>query len=103
MGYSVRELLSGEVHYADVIPAEDIRRVTNEVKENSEKGVEKFEHIPYRILRKDGKMIWVADYTTILSDDAGNITHYLGYIITTEILLFTPNRVKELPSRFSFP
>lgn len=103
MGYSVQEFVSGEVPYADIIPAEDIQRVANEVKENSEKGVEKFEHIPYRIVRKDGKIIWAADYTTILRDDAGNITHYLGYIIditeqkkALELLKKSEQRFKDI-------
>ncbi|MBC8204111.1 MAG: PAS domain S-box protein, partial [FCB group bacterium] len=78
-GYSVEEIFS--IPYAEIIPKEDIDRVGNEVVTYSESGVENFEHKPYRIIRKDGKIIWIADYTTILRDEAGNITHYLGYII----------------------
>jgi PAS domain S-box-containing protein len=100
LGYSASELLSGEVPYADIIPAEDIQRVANEVKENSEKGVEKFEHIPYRIVRKDGKIIWVADYTTIIRDDSRKITHYLGYIIDITDMKKALELLKESEQRF---
>ncbi len=81
LGYSAEELLSGTVPYEGIIPAEDIQRVAEEVKVNSARGAERFEHLPYRIIRKDGRTIWVADYTTILRDAAGTITHYLGYVV----------------------
>jgi len=80
-GYSVEELLSGKPPYAEIVPKEDIGRVSNEVATYSESGVEDFEHKPYRIIRKDRKVIWIADYTTILRDEAGKIIHYLGYIV----------------------
>jgi len=81
LGYSVDELTSGEVAYADLIPAEDLPRVADEVTAYSESGVEDFSHEPYRIRRKDGDIIWIADFTTILRNTAGQITHYLGYIV----------------------
>ena len=81
LDYSTEEFESGQVPYSEIIPKEDIERFTDEVRTNSESGVDLFEHEPYRLIRKDGKTIWVADYTTILRDEAGRITHYLGYII----------------------
>ena len=80
-GYYVEELLSGKTPYVKIIPNEDIDCVSNEVATYSERGVENFEHKPYRIIRKDRKTIWIADYTTILRDEAGKITHYLGYVV----------------------
>jgi PAS domain S-box-containing protein len=79
--YSVQELTSGKVPYADLIPQEDIERVGNEVATNSKSGAKSFAHQPYRIIRKDGKIIWIDDYTTILRNEKGVITHYLGYIV----------------------
>ncbi len=80
-GFSVEELTSGEVSYAELIPSEDRERVANEVATNSQSGAESFTHQPYRIVRKDGTRIWIDDYTTILRNEHGIITHYLGYII----------------------
>ena len=81
LGYSVEEFTSGSVLYNDIIHAEDIDRVASEVERFSDKGVENFSHEPYRVKRKDGKIIWVADYTSILKNVAGEITHYLGFLI----------------------
>ncbi len=79
-GYSAEELLSGKMPYAEIIHKKDIDRVSNEVAAYSESDVENFKHKPYRIIRKDRKTICIADYTTILRDEAGKITHYMGYI-----------------------
>jgi signal transduction histidine kinase/CheY-like chemotaxis protein len=32
-------------------------------------------------VRKDGQIIWVDDFTSILRNENGDITHYLGYIV----------------------
>jgi PAS domain S-box-containing protein len=81
MGYTASEFISGKVPYAEIISEEDLERVTNEVITNSNSGVIHFEHKPYRIMCKGGKMIWIVDYTSILRDKNGQITHYLGYIL----------------------
>lgn len=80
-GYTVEEVVSGRIPFADIIPEEDIGTVLDEVNAYSERGVESFSHQPYRVIRKDGMAIWVADYTTIIRDNTGRITHYLGYVI----------------------
>ena len=83
MGYTAEEFMSNQVSYTEIIHEEDIEGVANEVKTHSERGSERFEHKPYGIIRKDGRTIQIADYTTILRDEDGKITHYLGYIIDT--------------------
>ncbi len=80
-GYSREEFMSGEIAYAALIPQADIGRVTEEVVAFGASGVSEFQHEPYRLKRKDGREIWIADYTTILRNDDGEITHYLGYVI----------------------
>jgi len=79
--FSVKELISGEIFYAELIPSEDIDRVATEVAFYSKNGVESFTHQPYRIVLKDGQIIWVDDFTSILRNENGDITHYLGYIV----------------------
>ncbi|MCD4682996.1 MAG: PAS domain S-box protein, partial [Bacteroidales bacterium] len=80
-GFSVKELISGEIFYAELIRSEDTERVATEVAFYSKNGVESFTHQPYRIVRKDGQIIWVDDFTSILRNENGDITHYLGYIV----------------------
>jgi len=80
-GYSVKDWTFGALSYAEIIVKDDLERVGNAVKHHSESGASKFEHEPYRIISKNGKIIWLVDHTTILRDKAGNVTHYLGYVV----------------------
>ncbi|NQV13825.1 PAS domain S-box protein [bacterium] len=87
LGYSVDEFLSGAISYRQIIHDEDWERVSMEVREHSQTHVDTFEHIPYRLKRKDGEFVWVFDYTTILRDKGGEVEQYFGYIfdITSSI------------------
>ncbi|MDA8016423.1 MAG: response regulator [Thermoanaerobaculia bacterium] len=81
LGYSAESFLAGDVSYAEIIHPEDLERVVSEVGSHSASGAERFEHVPYRIVRRDGRVIWIADYTNILRNEDGEVTHYQGYII----------------------
>jgi len=80
-GYPVEDFASGRRPYASLIHADDLPRVAEEVTSNSKGEASWFAHQPYRLLRADGVALWVADYTVILRDPAGAITHYFGYIM----------------------
>lgn len=79
-GYPVEEFASGRLPYASLILSEDVGRVGQEVADNSA-SAEWFEHLPYRIRRQDGAVLWVYDYTVVLRDDEGVATHFYGYIM----------------------
>ena len=80
-GYPVDEFASGHRAYATLIHKDDLAHVVEEVTGNSTSDVAWFVHQPYRILRADGKALWVADYTVIQRDEAGQATHFFGYIM----------------------
>ncbi len=100
LGYSVDDLVSGRLPYARIISPEDIARVTEEVGSNSESGAASFEHQPYRIVREDGTTIWVADFTTILRDESGRVTHYLGYIVDISDRMRVEEALRESQMRW---
>ena len=81
LAYTVADWLSGQVQYADVIFPADLERVTQELLTYSVSGVPHFQHQPYRIVTKSGQIRWVDDYTTILRNQQGKVTHYLGYVV----------------------
>lgn len=81
LGYTAEMFMRGKISYADIIHSEDINRVTNEVAVASQSQNERFEHLPYRLLRPDGTSLWVLDHTTIIRDKTGKATHYVGYLI----------------------
>ena len=81
LGYSPAQFLSETVSYADLIHPDDLARVLAEVQDGSRADSDRFTHQPYRLRNADGEFIWLTDHTTLLRDSAGQITHYLGYII----------------------
>lgn len=80
-GYSAADFYQARIQYAAVIHPDDLERVTAEVVYFSESGAKQFQHEDYRIVAKDGTVCWVEDHTQIIRDDAGQITHYLGYVL----------------------
>ena len=41
--------------------------------------------MPYRLITRNGDTVWVLDTTTIVRDDHGNISHYLGYLVDISV------------------
>ena len=64
-GYTTNDFLKGDIIYRKIIHPEDLQRVTKEVIENSKSDKISFEHKPYRIISKKGKIKWVNDITII--------------------------------------
>ncbi len=81
LGYPAEDFFTGRVSYAGIIAEQDREQVASEVEHYSESGVPHFHHEPYRIIRKDGKTIWLDDFTNVLRNDLGEITHYWGYVV----------------------
>lgn len=80
IGYSRDKILADNFVYSEIIHPDDLLRVVKEVSENSKSEIEYFTHQPYRIITKSNKILWVNDYTNILRNEKGEITHYIGYI-----------------------
>ncbi len=99
IGYSAKEWDLQKVNYVDIVFKEDKQRITNEIVENSESGVNRFEHKPYRLVKKDGNIIWVLEYTTIIRDKAGDITHYQGYLMDITKAKQTHEKLKKSEAR----
>lgn len=96
-GYPLEDFASGRRPYASLIHADDLAQVFEEVTSNSNGGASWFVHQPYRLRHADGRALWIADYTVILRDDAGTITHYFGYImdITDQVDQMSRLRAQE--------
>lgn len=79
-GYAQDEVVSEKFRYASLVHPDDLARVGAEVDEYSKKGTASFEQ-EYRIRRKDGAYCWINDFTTVIRNERGAITQYLGYVI----------------------
>ena len=98
LGYSVEDFTSGKTSYVEIIYEKDMEQVSNEVTRFSKSSTERFEHEPYQLSKKDGEVIWVRDFTTILRDASGEITHYLGYLIDITTQCVSEEALRERES-----
>ncbi len=94
-GFTPDEMQSPQYRYSNFIFPEDIERVASEVSKFIIRNENYFEHEPYRIIGKNGKIHWVSDYTVILRNDAGEITHYIGYLIDISELKSIEESLRE--------
>ncbi len=106
-GYTTNDFLKGDIIYRKIIHPEDLQRVTKEVIENSKSDKISFEHKPYRIISKKGKIKWVNDITIIRRNKNREITHYEGIIIditkqkqSEEKLIITRKKVEESEDKY---
>ena len=88
-GYNEDEFFENKISYEILIHPEDLERVKDTVLKNSvNKDISEFSHKPYRIYTKDKQIKWVKDWTSIVRDDDGKITHFKGVVedITEQVL-----------------
>ena len=80
-GYSAADFMTGKISYRSIIYSDDLDRVEREVVGySSEKSRQEFTHMPYRVVKKDGGIIWIEDKTFIRREENGTITHYQGIV-----------------------
>ena len=81
LGYSAEEFITGKRNWTSIVHHDDLDRVLREVKDFSENSSHtNFSHQPYRIIKKDGRIIWVSARVQIKRNEKNNITHYQGII-----------------------
>jgi PAS domain S-box-containing protein len=80
-GYTAEEFLQDRIHYDALLHPDDKDRVVEELAFHSRSGCSHFQHEHYRIIAKDGRAVWVENYSHIVRDSEGKITHFHGYVI----------------------
>lgn len=82
VGYQKAEFYSREVTFIDTVHPEDLARVSEEVLAGlRDRESSSFSHEDYRLLRKDGKEVWVADTTLVERDSHGEVRYLIGYML----------------------
>ncbi|NCC52143.1 MAG: PAS domain S-box protein [Spartobacteria bacterium] len=80
MGYSPKELLSGDVPFSRLVHPDDLLHIAEEVAEYTRNGIDRFTQ-EYRMLTKEGLVRWVDDRTWVRRDENANVTHYQGVLL----------------------
>lgn len=78
-GYTPEDFTSGRVPYGSIVHPVDQQRVAEEVSGYCAVSASYFEQ-EYRVLHADGTWRWIYDFTVVVRDTNGVITHFHGYI-----------------------
>lgn len=79
LGYLPDDFYSGKITFSELVHPEDLTRIKAEIIHFGNKNVDIFEQ-EYRIILADKKIKYMHDYTKIIRNNKGIITHYHGYI-----------------------
>lgn len=77
----MQELIQGSVRYNNIVHPDDLERVLAELQGLFDNPENFYTHKPYRLMTRSGEVVWVLDSTTLVRNNAGEITHYNGYLI----------------------
>ncbi|MBN1948025.1 MAG: PAS domain S-box protein [Bradymonadales bacterium] len=80
LGYSAEELISGTVRLEELVCAEDLPRITEEIRAALEKGADRFQ-VKCRLLAKDGQARWMECYVLIEREEVDRPRAYQGILI----------------------
>jgi diguanylate cyclase (GGDEF)-like protein/PAS domain S-box-containing protein len=79
-GYEAADLVRRQTPYTSLIHPNDLERVRQAEFNTSDKRYS-YLGLDYRILKADGEVRWVYDYSIPVRDEDGRITHYAGYLL----------------------
>ncbi|MCX6013822.1 MAG: PAS domain S-box protein [Chloroflexi bacterium] len=80
LGYTSDDFMSGRISWIDITHPDDKQRLENELNVYEKKGINEFFQ-QYRLLDKNGNTRWMNDWTTVLRDNKGRVTHREGVIL----------------------
>jgi PAS domain S-box-containing protein len=79
LGYSAEDFVLGRISYSDLIHPDDYEMVKDTLAEKCEDGSDSYIQ-EYRVVSKDGKLLWVSQGTFIQRAKDGNVTHLQGIV-----------------------
>ncbi|MCK5148574.1 PAS domain S-box protein [bacterium] len=81
LDYTAEVFMKGMVFFADLIHADDLENVSEEVQRYSEEK-DKTDFVQeYRVVTKHHRIVWIEDHTFIRRNKQGQITHFEGLLI----------------------
>jgi len=103
LGYTRQEMLDRVVEYGHLVHPEDLAQVLENLKIHHESSSEKAFTDEYRIIKKDGSIIWVSDHTQMVRNESGEVTELVGYLsdITTQVKLRNKAAQNELARKLA--
>jgi diguanylate cyclase (GGDEF)-like protein/PAS domain S-box-containing protein len=79
-GYEAADLVRQQTFYTSLIHPNDLERI-RQAEFSTSGNRYTYLGIDYRLIRADGQVRWVYDYSIPVRDESGCITHYAGYLL----------------------
>ena len=80
LGYTAKDFTSGKVSWPGITHPDDGPRLEKEVANYLDQGIEEWSQ-EYRLITKTGDIKWATDWSKIIRDADGNVTHIQGIIL----------------------
>lgn len=94
LGYQHSEWLSPHFKFSDVIHPDDLDRVAQEVIGHIENQQPYWEQ-RYRLLSKQGKWLWIYDYSQPIYDENNHVKEIFGYLLDQTHLIETEQALQQ--------
>ncbi|NMG74657.1 sensor histidine kinase [Aromatoleum diolicum] len=94
-GYGRDDLLSGRIHYADLIHADDKPRIEADVAEHFASGPDEYRQ-EYRLRTAAGDWIWLDDRTWLTRDASGVVTRIHGVLLDITAIKNAEAKIRRL-------
>jgi PAS domain S-box-containing protein len=98
-GYSPEEWMQDGGLWEKSLHPEDLVMVQNEVAETLRK--EGSFHLEYRLIARDGRLVWVYDHAVLVRDEAGDPLYYQGVFIDISKQRQAEETIRQTEERFS--
>ena len=98
-GYEPEDFMEERVRFRDIVFADDIERLIDEIERYAEDDVEEYSQF-YRIFTKDGDVRWVEDQTSVVRDDSGNKIHNQGILIDITDRKIAEEKLRKSEEKF---
>lgn len=98
-GYEPEDFMEERVRFRDIVFADDIERLIDEIERYADDDVEEYSQF-YRIFTKDGDVRWVEDQTSVVRDDSGNKIHNQGILIDITDRKIAEEKLRKSEEKF---
>ena len=79
LGYPAEDFINGRIYYGDLVHPDDYEMVRDTLSEKCEDGSDSYTQ-EYRLMSRDGKVLWVNQGTFIQRGRAGNVSYFQGVV-----------------------